>query len=286
MPCARMPHCSVARPSKSTAPTRGPTSPASAAASTWSSSIRRSTRIRGRGCCRRACRVSPTTGGSTRRRRTSSSRSRGSKTVPPRQRAGQVHYHLLRPDAGTAGEEPRTFTMLKLRVVYPGTFDPFTRGHKDIVRRAAKLFDRGHRRRGRQRSAKDPFFATGDRVAMTREVLADVPERRGHRVLQPADGLRPRAGRARDPPWAARRLRLRVRVPDGGNEPEPEPRDRDLVPDSRREIHVRLGDHGARNRLVRRRRLDQFVHPLVTRGEDQGAGAGTQRTADSRRNGA
>ena len=26
--------------------------------------------------------------------------------------------------------------------VYPGTFDPFTRGHEDLVRRAALLFDR------------------------------------------------------------------------------------------------------------------------------------------------
>ena len=29
-----------------------------------------------------------------------------------------------------------------LKVVYPGTFDPLTRGHEDIVRRAARLFDR------------------------------------------------------------------------------------------------------------------------------------------------
>ena len=28
-----------------------------------------------------------------------------------------------------------------LKVVYPGTFDPMTLGHEDIVRRAAKLFD-------------------------------------------------------------------------------------------------------------------------------------------------
>ena len=28
--------------------------------------------------------------------------------------------------------------------VYPGTFDPFTNGHQDIVRRAARIFDRVH----------------------------------------------------------------------------------------------------------------------------------------------
>ena len=28
-----------------------------------------------------------------------------------------------------------------MKVIYPGTFDPFTRGHEDLVRRAARLFD-------------------------------------------------------------------------------------------------------------------------------------------------
>jgi pantetheine-phosphate adenylyltransferase len=60
-----------------------------------------------------------------------------------------------------------------LTVVYPGTFDPFTRGHEDLVRRAARLFDRvvvgvaaGE--------AKRPLFTLDERVAMAREVLADV----------------------------------------------------------------------------------------------------------------
>jgi pantetheine-phosphate adenylyltransferase len=58
-----------------------------------------------------------------------------------------------------------------LKVVYPGTFDPITRGHEDIVRRAARLFDRviiGVA----DSEAKRPFFTTGERVAMAREVLA------------------------------------------------------------------------------------------------------------------
>jgi pantetheine-phosphate adenylyltransferase len=61
-----------------------------------------------------------------------------------------------------------------LTVVYPGTFDPFTRGHEDLVRRAAKLFGRvvvG----GADSAAKQPFFTTAERVAMTREVLAIYP---------------------------------------------------------------------------------------------------------------
>ena len=58
-----------------------------------------------------------------------------------------------------------------LTVVYPGTFDPFTRGHEDLVRRAAKLFD--HVIIGVADSAsKQPFFTTAERVEMAREVLA------------------------------------------------------------------------------------------------------------------
>ena len=55
--------------------------------------------------------------------------------------------------------------------VYPGTFDPLTRGHEDLVRRAARLFDRvivgvAHSR------TKQPFFALDERVEIAREVLA------------------------------------------------------------------------------------------------------------------
>jgi pantetheine-phosphate adenylyltransferase len=58
-----------------------------------------------------------------------------------------------------------------LKVVYPGTFDPFTRGHEDLVRRAAKLFDRVVVGIADSES-KRPAFATAERVAMAREVVA------------------------------------------------------------------------------------------------------------------
>jgi pantetheine-phosphate adenylyltransferase len=61
-----------------------------------------------------------------------------------------------------------------LTVVYPGTFDPITRGHEDLVRRAARLFGKvvvGVA----DSAAKNPFFATAERVAMAREVLASYP---------------------------------------------------------------------------------------------------------------
>ncbi len=56
--------------------------------------------------------------------------------------------------------------------VYPGTFDPLTKGHEDLVRRAAKLFDRvivGVA----QSHAKRPFFTLDERVDMASEVLAE-----------------------------------------------------------------------------------------------------------------
>ena len=59
-----------------------------------------------------------------------------------------------------------------LKVVYPGTFDPFTKGHEDLVRRAAKLFDRVVVGIADSES-KRPMFTTLERIAMTREVLAD-----------------------------------------------------------------------------------------------------------------
>ena len=60
------------------------------------------------------------------------------------------------------------------KVVYPGTFDPFTRGHEDLVRRASKLFGRvvvGVA----DSAAKRPFFTCQERVDMAREVLRDLP---------------------------------------------------------------------------------------------------------------
>ena len=58
-----------------------------------------------------------------------------------------------------------------IKVVYPGTFDPFTRGHEDLVRRAARRVRPRRRRRRRQRG-QAPFFTAAERVAMAREVLA------------------------------------------------------------------------------------------------------------------
>jgi len=54
--------------------------------------------------------------------------------------------------------------------VYPGTFDPMTRGHEDLVRRAAKLFDRLVVGVADSQS-KRPFFTLTERVEIAKEVL-------------------------------------------------------------------------------------------------------------------
>ena len=60
------------------------------------------------------------------------------------------------------------------KAVYPGTFDPITRGHEDLVRRAARLFDHMIVAVADSKSKK-PFFSLDDRIQMAREVLAGIP---------------------------------------------------------------------------------------------------------------
>src|SRR5262249_12887535 len=59
------------------------------------------------------------------------------------------------------------------KAVYPGTFDPITLGHEDLVRRAATLFDHLIVAVA-DAAAKRPFFTRDERVAMVREVVKDL----------------------------------------------------------------------------------------------------------------
>lgn len=61
-----------------------------------------------------------------------------------------------------------------LKVVYPGTFDPFTRGHEDLARRAARIF-RTVTVGVAESAGKQTFFTTAERVEMAGQVLADLP---------------------------------------------------------------------------------------------------------------
>ncbi|MCR4305037.1 MAG: pantetheine-phosphate adenylyltransferase [Gallionella sp.] len=58
-----------------------------------------------------------------------------------------------------------------IKVVYPGTFDPITRGHEDVVRRAAGLF--GEVIVAVAESREKTLFSLDERVDMACEVFAD-----------------------------------------------------------------------------------------------------------------
>jgi pantetheine-phosphate adenylyltransferase len=88
--------------------------------------------------------------------------------------------------------------------IYPGSFDPITKGHEDIVRRALHFVDRvivavAHRRTQR----KDGLFGIAERVQMIREVFADEP------AVEPAefDGLLVDYARSRNATLIIRGLR-------------------------------------------------------------------------------
>ncbi len=59
------------------------------------------------------------------------------------------------------------------KAVYPGTFDPMTLGHEDLVRRAARLFDHVVLAVADSRT-KRPLFSLAERIDMARDALADV----------------------------------------------------------------------------------------------------------------
>ena len=59
--------------------------------------------------------------------------------------------------------------------IYPGTFDPITDGHLDLVHRAARIFERVIVAVADNRN-KVPLFTLAERVTLAREVLGDQPK--------------------------------------------------------------------------------------------------------------
>jgi pantetheine-phosphate adenylyltransferase len=62
---------------------------------------------------------------------------------------------------------------MKTNAMYPGTFDPLTHGHEDIVRRAASIFAKVLIAVASNPNKK-PMFDVGERCQLAREVLADL----------------------------------------------------------------------------------------------------------------
>ncbi|MGN0394959.1 MAG: pantetheine-phosphate adenylyltransferase [Coprococcus sp.] len=60
------------------------------------------------------------------------------------------------------------------RAIYPGSFDPVTMGHLDIIKRSAEIFDEvivGVL----NNTSKTPLFSSEERVNMLNEVISDIP---------------------------------------------------------------------------------------------------------------
>ena len=63
---------------------------------------------------------------------------------------------------------------MSVSAMYPGTFDPITLGHEDLVRRAARLFDKVVVAIAAN-PAKAPMFSLEERVELAQAALSDVP---------------------------------------------------------------------------------------------------------------
>lgn len=63
---------------------------------------------------------------------------------------------------------------MPVAAMYPGTFDPITLGHEDLVRRASQLFDRVVVAIADNPGSKAPMFTTEERVAMAANALAEI----------------------------------------------------------------------------------------------------------------
>ena len=62
-----------------------------------------------------------------------------------------------------------------ITAIYPGTYDPVTFGHVDVIRRATTIFDRVVVGVVRHPTHKEPTFTIDERVAFVQEALAGVP---------------------------------------------------------------------------------------------------------------
>ncbi|HVU26689.1 MAG TPA: pantetheine-phosphate adenylyltransferase [Verrucomicrobiae bacterium] len=58
--------------------------------------------------------------------------------------------------------------------IYPGSFDPLTNGHLDVVQRAAKLFDRVIVAVAKN-EGKNPLFTLDERLALVKQAVAHLP---------------------------------------------------------------------------------------------------------------
>ena len=88
--------------------------------------------------------------------------------------------------------------------LYPGTFDPVTNGHMDVLSRASRLFDRVIVAVASGNSVKSTLFSPEERVSMVRENLAPF----NNVSVEPFDGLLVEHAKARGATVLVRGLRV------------------------------------------------------------------------------
>ena len=116
-------------------------------------------------------------------------------------------------------------------VICPGSFDPVTLGHIDIITRASKMFDNvivGVFVNGE----KHPAFTIEERISFLERTVGDIPN---VRVIG-CDGLLAQC--AKDLGATAVVRGLRVRVPDGFDQPQAQSRSRHGLSGERFELYL------------------------------------------------
>lgn len=63
---------------------------------------------------------------------------------------------------------------MTVSAMYPGTFDPITLGHEDLVRRAARLYDKVVVAVAANTGSKEPMFNFSERIDLAEEALSDL----------------------------------------------------------------------------------------------------------------
>jgi pantetheine-phosphate adenylyltransferase len=148
-----------------------------------------------------------------------------------------------------------------IRAVYPGTFDPLTRGHEDLVRRASTLFDAVILAVADSRSKK-PFFTLEERLDMARQVLAGL----GNVEVMGFNGLLIDFARQHDARVVVRGLRA---VSDFEYEFQLAGMNRNLSPDMETvfltpsEQHMFISATLVREIAMFGGDISKFVHPIV-----------------------
>ncbi len=145
--------------------------------------------------------------------------------------------------------------------VYPGTFDPITNGHADLVRRAARLFSRVVVAIAAN-PGKTPMFTLDERIEMASRVLADVP----NVVVMGYSGLTVDFARSNDVSIIVRGLRA---VSDFENEFQLANMTRHLASEletvflTPQEQFIFISSSLIREIAVYGGPVDEFVHPSV-----------------------